>query len=65
MELANKKLAEELTRQSRSKNERLKEELSGKIEVQNLNESFNKLKKDTEIKSINIQKSVESGLERV
>jgi hypothetical protein len=68
IELANKKLAEELTRQFRSENERVKkEELSLKIQVedQNLNESFNKLNKYSQIELINVQTSVESDLGRV
>lgn len=46
-----------LTRQFRSENERLKEELTTKIqiEVQNLNKSFNNLKKDTELELIKVR----------
>jgi uncharacterized protein (UPF0210 family) len=56
-----------LTGQFRSENEILKEELSLKIqvEVQNLNESFNKLNKHSQIELINVQTSVESDLGRV
>jgi hemerythrin-like domain-containing protein len=64
-EIANKKLAQELTRHFRSENGTLKEELSVKIqaEVQNLSESCNKLNTETDLK--NVHKTIECKSEHV
>lgn len=47
IEMTQQKLAQELTRQFKPENEKMKEELCAKIQadVQNLNQPFNKLKK--------------------
>jgi uncharacterized protein (UPF0210 family) len=61
IEIANKKLADSLTKQFREEHESLKKELSNKLksEISNLTETMNKLSKDTDIEVLDVSHRVD------